>query len=77
MGSRGARGGGHGLKIGPRRLLHKAVADRDLVAGICCRGGGRGVDSGSRGQNVSEGSVSKGGGRGGGGFYWDELESQR
>lgn len=74
--SGGAWRGGHGLKICPRRLLHKAVSDRDLVPGIRSKGGGGGADGGGRGQNVSEGSVGKGRrGGGGGGFYWDELES--
>lgn len=44
----GARGGGHGLEVGPGGLFDQAVADRNLVPGGG-GGGGGGPDSGGGG----------------------------
>jgi hypothetical protein len=54
----GARGGGHGLEVGPGGLFDQAVADRDLGPGGGGGGGGPN-SSGGGGEEVFEGGVSR------------------
>ncbi|RDX67493.1 HVA22-like protein j, partial [Mucuna pruriens] len=83
-----AGGSGHGLEVGPCGLLHKAVADGDLVVlVVACDGG---VDGGRKRKHVFEGSIRWGfdgewvvekrfcwsGGGGGLGHGWRTLQRE-